>query len=393
MRVRFIDKLRYIFLYLLIFLIAMYSHPTVMAMSRAAGLEKGTILSRYIILVFVLLFFLVFSFKALWRNRWLVRLWVLFGFILLLAFLFIFGKETRMVGDARAIGICMVAIFIGWQMPFTDRSLRMALLFFCGMLVYVGVMNVGGFVIDDQLLADNKNAFGVMLASTCYLFYQMWEDSRKTSVKVLMLIGMVLSMVIMLTIRARAAVLASVLVIAYAFYQLHRRREFVTYSLVLLVLLAVVIILLPDSIRDFVYNSFFQNSHGDVTSGRMARNEAGLLFFLEHPFFGALLSDADYMEIHNYPLNRLCEYGMVFCIPILWLYLYILANAVKNSIRFKPDSHSHVGFYLILIPFVISMAEPSLPFGPGTSTVFNFIIFGYSLRMTMENKPVEGVAK
>lgn len=383
-----IDKIRYFFLYLLIVLIALYSHPTIMEMSRSAGLEQGTILSRYIMIVFILLFLFSLDIPRIWKSRWLRRLlWMLFA-IIVTALLLLVAKSTRMIGDVRAIGICVAAVLVGWQLNLSEKHLDFVLLLFCLMLMYVGLMqvvtNIGGFVIDDQLLADNKNAFGVMLASSCFIFAQLAFDTRKTFPKLLLFLGAAFAMVVMLTIRARAAVLAAVLVIGYSYFLQNKKPELIGYSIFALLGLALVVILLPDSVKDFVYNSFFQNSHGDITSGRLARNEAGIDFFLAHPIFGLLTEDADFAQIHNYPLNRLCEYGIFFCIPILVMYVSLLVQSVKLTVRLRPDERRNLGFFLILIPFVISMAEPSLPFGPGTSTVFNFIVFGYSMRCYME---------
>ena len=44
--------LRNLILYVLLFVTAISYHPTIIRMSRAAGFENGTILSRYIILLF-----------------------------------------------------------------------------------------------------------------------------------------------------------------------------------------------------------------------------------------------------------------------------------------------------------------------------------------------------
>lgn len=43
-----------------------------------------------------------------------------------------------------------------------------------------------------------------------------------------------------------------------------------------------------------------------------------------------------------------------------------------------------IGFYAILVLFVVSMFEYAFPFGPGTSTMLNFVILGLAFRFYEE---------
>ena len=51
----------------------------------------------------------------------------------------------------------------------------------------------------------------------------------------------------------------------------------------------------------------------------------------------------------------------------------------------KRELLGYLGYIALLVPFVCSMAEPSLPYGPGTSSIFSFILFGVALRYDEEN--------
>lgn len=91
-------------------------------------------------------------------------------------------------------------------------------------------------------------------------------------------------------------------------------------------------------------------------------------------------------QVHNYLLNRMVEFGIVFVIPILLLYIRLLIGAIVKTVRLNNHDTHTIGYVLLLIPFIISMAEPTFPFGPGTATVFNFIVFGLSLRYAYNTK-------
>ena len=70
---------RYGVLLVLIGLITISSHPRIMDISHSEGIQTGTFLSRYIILVFGVLFVLYFSYlnsKTYLKSRTLVVSWV-----------------------------------------------------------------------------------------------------------------------------------------------------------------------------------------------------------------------------------------------------------------------------------------------------------------------------
>ena len=45
-----------------------------------------------------------------------------------------------------------------------------------------------------------------------------------------------------------------------------------------------------------------------------------------------------------------------------------------------------MGFIVALYPFFISLAETTLPYGPGTDSVMNFIILGMAYRNEWKEK-------
>ena len=381
------SKGRYWVLLLLIVLITLSSHPTIVDISRAAGMEKGTILSRYIILMFGGLFLMCLNVKSMLKPKMIRVCWVIFVFIVVfyvmsLAF---FGVK-KMMQDARSIAICLVAMMIGWQMNLGKKAFNGMLLVFAGMTLFVGLMqvftNIGGFVILDQYFTDNKNALGMMLATADVVFFVMGLNrQQKGFVKILYFGLALLTLVVMLTIRARAATLTLGLMLLYVLYERFKGKNFFVYLIVGLFFVVVLYFVLPQSLKDFVINSFTQNyEEKDITAGRAGRNAAALDFLSEHIFFGNLNEHTEVGQIHNYPLNRTFEFGIVFVLPILLIYLYLLFKAIIKTIRTNSRNNYNLGYYLLLIPFIVSMAEPTFPFGPGTATVFNFLAFGASLR-------------
>ena len=143
MKVSFWYRARYWVLLLLVVLITISSHPTIVDMSKAAGMKSGTILSRYIILVFAGLFLMCLNVKSMLKPK-LVRVsWFIWGWIVVyyLITFAAFGKKG-MMGDVRSIAISLVAIMIGWQLDLDEKKLRALLLAFSGLILFVGLMQV-----------------------------------------------------------------------------------------------------------------------------------------------------------------------------------------------------------------------------------------------------------
>ena len=395
MKLTFWEQLRYLMLLLLVALITISSHPTIVEMSHNAGMESGTILSRYIILVFAALFLLCFNVKSMLKPK-VVQVSIVVIIFIVLDYLITFSAfGTRsMMSDIRSIAICLAAIMIGWQLDLDDRRFRFILFVFSGLILFVGLMqvfvNIGGFVILDQYHVDSKNRLGVMLATANITFlYLGLNNSKRKWIKVLYLGLAIMAFMVLLTVRARAATLAVAIMILYILYERFKGKDFFVYLIIGLFALLVIYLFLPQSIKDYVYNSFFQNYEDqDITSGRTGRNKAALIFLSNHIFLGNLNNEVTIGWIHNYPLNKLFEYGLVFSLPFLVLYLYLLFHSIVKSVRSDKHDYRNIGYYLLLIPFVVSMAEPTLPFGPGNATVFNFLVFGMALKYSERKKTV-----
>lgn len=378
---------------LLAILVAFSSHPYIVDISRDAGMEKGSILSRYIVLVFILLFALCFSWSDLIKSK-IIRIYSLF---LIWIFLFslitiAFFSDGKLFGEIRSLVICLIALAIGWRLDLDDSKIRNLLLVFSISTLYIGFAqvftNIGGFVIEDQLLTDNKNALGLMLATSIAIFtFIAVERHSNLILLVFCWIAIVALFALILTIRARTATLVALFSVLLILYRRINKSYFILIVVSIPVLVILGMLLLPTSITDFVTASFFSGYEGgDITSGRFVRNRKALEFLSFHPFLGNLQHKSeDFGWIHNYPLLQLFNNGLVFAFPLLGLYVYLFVFTIKKVFNSKVSNTREVGFFAALVPFIVSFAEPTFPFGPGTATVFNFILLGVAIKqMWME---------
>lgn len=374
-------------LVLLAVLVTFSLHPLIVEISRGAGILKGSILSRYIIVVFAVLFFLCFRIKETLQSS-LIRTFLFMVFVVALFSLLTFGffEDAELFDELRALFISWAALVIGWQLKLSDVQFRNVILVYAISTLFVGLMqvvtNVGGFVIEEQYVTDDKNVLGVIVATSVavFAFLAVKKNTKKTH-SILCWIIIAILFVIILTIRARTATLVAFFIVLLILYRRVEKSKLIIILILFPFLLVVGYFVLPSSVKEYVLSSFVLGYEGDLTSGRSARNQLALSFLSSHPFLGNLHHEAGSIGwIHNYPLLQLFNNGLMFGFPILTLYLYLFIKIIKNVFKCKVNSIREVGFFAMLVPYIISLAEPTFPFGPGTATVFNFILLGISIR-------------
>ena len=381
-----IKAIRDVLLYILLFMSAISYHPTIINMSRIAGYENGTILSRYIILVFGAVFILSFSITAIRQSK-LLRTYIIWLAVIFTAALIIqaFFRNRNMIHELRSFIIVFGAIMIGYDMKMGDRRFRLIILVFCLTTLFSGVMQVlvnnGGFRIANQYLTDSKNSLGAMLATATFALYYLSRQYKSGLVRTIILVLAFAAFLVTVTIRARMGVVAVGLAGMYYYYLIKRSRN-VLISIVLIGVVGFfVILLMPGAVADYLLSSFTAGTQGeDFTSGRIYTYAAAISYLMESPLLGDILRLNEIGWIHNFLLLTLYQYGLLFSWPIIVLYFYLLIRAIRQSWKLPAKSDECFGYVCLLLPFIISLAEPTFPFGPGTVNLFNFILLGMAER-------------
>lgn len=297
-----------------------------------------------------------------------------------------FFNDELMFKDVRSVSMCIAAIIVGYSCNFNEKEIAIIFTIFGVFSLLVGMeqvtSSIGGFIIEDQYLADVKNSLGVLLATAAAgSVFLLFHSQSLKSFYLIWAAMAVFAIIIMLTIRARADTLTAFMMIFYLVVLKYARKGWYKLLILVIVVLLLSYFILPQSALDFIYNSFFQHYEGrDITAGRMERNVFGLSFIQEHWVVGNLNVNLIVPTIHNYVLYKLFSYGFLFAFPLLFYYFYLFICSFRLSLRKVNQPFSQMGYMMILIPFLVSIFEYSYPFGPGTATLFNFIILGYSLR-------------
>ena len=391
-KIALLDIIRFLLLLLLLVLVCLYNHPFFNDMTENADIEKGSVLSPFINASFLILFLLSFRIKAL-QQSYVIRRFAIFlliiSFSLLLASVFF---KISPISEARMFFIPFGALIIGYVIDLTKTQYRILTITFLSIISYVAFMqittNIGAFVIEDQYLVDNKNSLGLIIGTGIILaFILVLEKDTNKWLKVFCFVMSVFLLFCDLTIRARAATLMAVLLCFYVVYLRNGRKRMI-YTIAVMAILFLMVLLFVPSVFDYFYASIFSGYEGgDVTSDRLARNAGAISAIMDEPFFCKLSHDYGVHQVHNFFLKTWYEKGLVFGWPILVMYVLQFIDIVKCSIK-KCDINNRysIGFLLGLYPFLNSLVETTLPYGPGTDSVINFIFWGMACRYLFDNE-------
>ena len=388
------DRFGYGLLLLLALMLSMTYMPF-MESAHLCGMALSGLWHKLIIAVFVLLLTLSMV-NVLPRDLGIFRMIVLFVGVLLLEWLIL---EAFLTGEAFGIEIRMLiiplcAFWVGWRMSLDEHRMRILTLVFALGVVLVGLVVIyvkgSGFSITSEYFAEHKNSLGPMLSTAAVLCMGLVLSSKGRKNIPMALAGLALvglCVLLVLTIRARAAFLAVALVLSLMLFQRFKSRYTLLSVWVAILIVVAVFILLPHSMKQYVHQSLFSGfSGGDISSGRIERNRQVISVLVQDPLFGHLVNPTKVDVAHNFLLWELYEFGFIGAFPILFIYFLFLIMDIKNIIQNHVTKLRSIGCYTMLVLFVISMFEYTLPFGPGTSTVMSFVLFGMALKAPLKGE-------
>ncbi len=383
--------IKFLCLLILITLIGISYHPSFFG-EGDVSFRSG--IGTYIIALTIVLTFLSINITVLYNQ--LICKYFFFLLFLIATYLVLASINFPVTfSDIRLVSIPLAAIVIGYNLLLSRKTYSILILVFAISVIYSSysqiITNIGGFIIIEQYLIDQKNGLGGLISlsgiSVLFLSYSFKEKWKKT----LVITFVVFTLVLLLTMRARSATIAySFVIILHIFRILNQHKPTIKIKLVALSAFTLLFILLMISINPFqisenwvinyVYDSFTLNRKDDISSGRMQRNIEAFKIISQNPLLGNLQNSTELKSVHNYPLRILCEYGLIGGWPLLAIYIMIGYFTCIRIIKLKNIYETDLGYYLIISQFIISLAEPSYPFGPGTVSFFAFLMFGYAIR-------------
>jgi len=315
------------------------------------------------------------------KSRFLTTIAVLMAF-LVIEFVVLYAGHLRFnIDDVRQIVIVFLCMIVGYTISISEKQLKKMCLFYVIGAVLMGlyaiVFYTGNFSFEgDRTLITGKNQIGGMVAVAGAIAAYFYFTSKTK--KLLSLLLALLSFAVSAVLRDRSAFVAFIflgVVISFKVFPVHK-----VIFVLLIMLLAY--LLFKSSIDAFFTDALIGRGELDVedlSTGRSVRNAMGIRYVQSHFWVGELFESAEIPWIHNYLLLRLVRYG-VWSVFFVVIYLLFVLKIAKEYFGNKVLRIEHMGFFIAIIPFVISMLEPSFPFGPGTVQVFVYVLFGQALQ-------------
>lgn len=313
------------------------------------------------------------------------------GIVILSLIFYGIGAVTE-TPDIRAMFIPLMGLIIGYCLELSQRSMRFTLLCYMAIIGVVVVqqimVNIGGFEIVDSYLANAKNAFGPMVCMAALASFAMALYPKTNLLMSILYALIAIALCVgLLTIRAR---FASVVLFALAFILIVRYIRGTSNS-PKKVLLSVMIIgitgvlLLNETAQTYIFSSLFQNRETDITSGRTEAYAEAINVFLDNPWFGNLALQQSIGWAHNYLLLQLSNYGIIGGLPWIILYIYLAIKVIAGILKSDIFKIENIGWIFVAVSFFVSLAEPTYPYGPGTTNLIPFMLLGMALREKYNN--------
>lgn len=315
------------------------------------------------------------------KNRFLWAFFVVIAFLIMEFVVFQVGHLNYNLDDVRQIIIVYLCMLVGYTISMTELQLsRMSLFYVVGSILlglYAIIFYTGSFSFEgDRTLITGKNQIGGMVAvgGAIATYFYLTFEKRKGMFFALALLAFFVSAIL----RDRSAFVAFIF---FAVVLSFKQFPFYKVGLVLIAML-LFYLFFKSTIDNFFINSLIGRGELDIedlSTGRSTRNEMGIQYFISHFWVGELEASANIPWIHNYLLLRLVRYG-VWSMFFILVYLMFVVKIIKEYFGDKELQFDKMGFFIPIIPFFISLLEPSFPFGPGTVQVLVYVLFGHALQ-------------
>lgn len=314
-------------------------------------------------------------------NCRVLKIGGLIAIALLLQFGFFWGVGVNFeIADATQILMILICCMIGYNMRFESVRGVVNLLGFCAIVgVIVGGLSLNFYKDDigdfNLYVIEGKNQLGnIVSVSSAFALYLGVGKKARWQWFFWVVFGV--GFLSLFYIGCRSALVA---LSVYAVTVLFKNLTF--YKKILLgILLAGIIFVFADVIGASLVGQHDITDINSLSTGRWERNLMGIEFLRTHWADGELYELSGIPWIHNYLLLRLVRYGVIWAAPFYLFYLYLAGAICRRAFNKERVGICNIGYYVLIIQFVISLLEPSAPFGPGTVVFVSYVILGISAR-------------
>lgn len=373
---RMLENIKRNLLYLVIILVAVSYYPPLYSVESIYSAMR---LGLYAIVIFLVA--LTFSFKSLLKNG-LLKAGGIVILLILLEFLIFYAFGLRFeFSDVWQLIIVLLCISIGFNLKnIGENRVNQLLQLYAAIGVCVGLISFNFYkdaISELNVYAvEGKNQLGLIISSAAAVALYLGISLPKLSKQWIFRLFFLFGMVILLLMGARSAFAALLAFASVLLYKALTRKQRIWCGVILIIILACSF--------DFLFTMLIGNHDvtdlNSISTGRLERNILGIAYINEYFWEGELYHASNIPWIHNYLILRLVRYG-VWSFLFLFFYFYLFVGMVRNIIKTRRQVRlENVGFFLLIVPYFISLLEPSAPFGPGSNVFMLYIILGITMR-------------
>jgi len=321
-----------------------------------------------------------------------ISIWFTMVLVSFLLYMLYADSPSIILADIRQIFLPLAITFSSYVIFYNKQgNFERTFIFLClftAICSLYALASSGGFTIM-ALYRDGivKNQTAPYFAQFCIIAFLTALNTNKRALSVLMLITAFSLLAYPVVLRARTATLGTLFIIAFAFIKKYRIR--VVYLIP--ILCGILLISFGDEINKIFESSIIGNVNASdldsISSGRLSRNESSFSHWMGYFFFGTLstfnqissqITNNSYLIPHLFLLWTLVKYGLIGSLPFIIVYFINFFTAIKI---YKSDYKKNQFMFLCLaLSYIISLAEYSAPFGPGSSFILTYILFGISIK-------------
>lgn len=369
-----IDKISSFLLLFVVLIIAISYYPVFYASSTLYSIFRAI---TYIVIILVVM--LNFSLKKIFNIKFLRTLLLLLILIFLEFFVFFALGLNFEFSDFWQLIIVFLSIVIGVNYGDRVEDLKRLLIFYALIGVGIGLISFNYYKADidsmDVYAVEGKNQLGLIVSTASAISLYLGIYYKKFKQRILFIAIYLIGFLILFLMSARSATFGLLL---YSFVFLFKFLSFKAKFAILVLAIFLSIAFSTVIVEMFIGNHDVADLNS-LSSGRIERNLLGVAYVKEHFWDGELYQKSYIPWIHNYLLLRVVRYG-IWAVFLLCFYFYILFNVIRQIYHSKKIIEiTKIAPFFLIIPYFISMLEPSAPFGPGSNVFILYIIYGTSI--------------
>lgn len=323
------------------------------------------------------------------RFHSLIKKLITILLILCLEFFVLFALSLNMsTNDLLSLVMVVGAIYIGYVCDFSIKQIKLLIAIIVLSSLYLGYEAINVYVGAFDLYAADwqvagKNQIGQLIALGIILSYIFFVVEANKITKYLMLILFLILFSFLIIVKCKTAVLAvfiSVLIISFKALSKETLKKYLLFGMPIFILFLVIY---ADELILGIFEVLgleFGASVNELSTNRASKNVEALQYIINNPFQGELFNYSRIPMIHNWILIRVVRYGVLLVLPMLIFYLMILFFGIREIYKTRLNNFSQIGCFLLIVPYISSLAEPGAPFSPGTIYCFIYVFLGIYLR-------------